>query len=93
MWWLLEQLHLYSNHPALQPQDLDLLLKSVVSEHVSEQNILFEHNKSFGINAFRVSGSSCSSVFICARWTGIRCGWLRNMCGWRVCVWLEGMCG
>ena len=57
------------------------------------EHLIWSEQSFFDINAFHVSGSSCSSVFICARWSGIRCGWLRNMCGWRVCVWLEGMCG
>ena len=41
------------------------------------------------INAFHVSGSSCSSVFICTRWTGIRCGWLEGMCVVGGYVWLR----
>ena len=39
VWWQLEQLHLYSNHPAVPLQHLDILLKSVASEQVSDQNI------------------------------------------------------
>ena len=54
------------------------------------------------INVFHVSGSSCSSVFICTRWTDIRCGWLEGMCVvggyvWLRCVpggvWLMGVGG
>ena len=41
------------------------------------------------ITAFRVSGSSCSSVFICTKWTGIRCGWLEGMCVVGGYVWLR----
>ena len=41
------------------------------------------------INAFHVSGSSCSSVLICTRWTGIRCGWLEGMCVVGGYVWLR----
>ena len=41
------------------------------------------------INAFHVYGSYCSSVFICARWTGIRCGWLEGMCVVGGYVWLR----
>ena len=41
------------------------------------------------INPFHVSGSSCSSVFICTRWTGIRCVWLEGMGVVGGYVWLR----